>query len=340
LGGTDIVPRSVKASYVLEGIEEFLAKCARGLLKPREYFGKQTNYSVSDWCILTQSSITGWACIRGGMKLKFGDNPLRNKICPGTNKLRLNIIDESSISIELIREPCWERPPKGFYFCRKHFNTYYGQYIRFVFGTAKPNRKTPFFNLPSLLYMVYYGGEAVKVGTTIVLKGFRRFMEQPHLLTSIIYIGNNIEVVRELEIELSRTTPLSQAPRTKTRLSELQEALRREDEELKSRFLCKAMSYLESAGSKTKLPVVKEMVSEIMAKGFYINNIRSEGDELLKNSLMPSSVDEVNRLLGRAACVVNSLSRGLLVMECHGRVISVPYELLRDRIIRVEYLRQ
>jgi len=335
----NIVPRSVKASYIIKSIENFSAKCSRGLLPPKKYLGKQINYLIKEWCILAQSSQSGWVCISNDTRIRFNEKPLMNKLCPGNNKLRITHSNKGLVKLELIKEPCWEKPPEGFYFCKKHFNTYYGQYIRYVFGTAKPNKNNPFFRLPALLYTIYYGGEALKVGTTIIIKGFRRFMEQPHFLTSFLYIGSNIEVVRRLEIGLSKNTPLSQSPKTKIRLRELRSSLRKDPKELRKKFLCRIMSYLERVKDKPELTEVKEIMSEISTKGFHINNILTLNNKELLYSFMPESVDEASRFLRNADCIVKSLSQGLLVMDCGDKIVSVPYEILRDRLIKVEDLK-
>ena len=334
-----IVPRTVKASFTLESINGFLTKCPRGLLQPKEYFARQVNYFIKEWCILTQSSKSGWECISESSKLRFSNNPLMSKLCPGANKLKITALTEDLRRIELVREPCWETPPKGFYFCKKHFNTYYGQYIRYVFGTAKPNKNNPFFRVPALLYTIFYGGDTLKVGTTVIVKGFRRFMEQPYLLTSVLYIGNNIEIVRKLEVGLSKNTPLSQAPKTRRRIRELKEALSKGIDCVRNKFICKVMNYLEIVKSNPELPEVKEIIAGIIAEGFHINNIKTYGDDLLINSVIPQTLYDANKLLKNAECVIKSLSRGFLVMDCGRKVISIPYELLRDRLITLEYLR-
>lgn len=164
-------------------------------------------------------------------------------------------------------------------------------------------------------------------------------MEQPHLLTSFLYIGNNIEVVRKLEVGLSKNTPLSQSPKTKVRLRELKDSIRKDPRELRKKFLCRVISYLGMAKDKPELTEVKGILTEISAKGFYINNILTYNDEKLLGSFMPGSVDEANMLLKNADCIIESLSRGFLVMNCGDKIISVPYEILRDRLIKIEDLR-
>ena len=334
-----IVPRTVRASYILEGVENFGVKCFRGLLPPKRYSAKQFNYAIREWCILTQSSESGWECIARDTKLKFSNNPLMSKLCPGTIKPKVTPVSEGLIKVELSREPCWESPPKGYYFCRKHFNTYYGQYIRYVFGAVKLNRNNPFLKIPALLYTIFYGEEAIKVGTAILLKGFRRFMEQPHLLTSVLYVGINIEVVRGLEVTLSKNTPMSQAPKVSRRVTEIKDALMKGLKEVRKGFVCRVMSYLDMMKSEQYLHEIEEIKAGITSKGFSINNIRTGQDELLRDSITPKNLSEANRALKNAECTAISLSRGFLVLDCVKRVVSLPYEFLRDRLISLEYLR-
>ncbi len=309
------------------------------MLPPERVRALLSRYELVKWCILAQSSDEGWICIKEGDSLEFGETPLQNKVCPGNNKLQIKTTAEG-YEVTLTREPCWEVPNRGGPFCARHFNTYYGRYIRYVYGSKGPEDRNPFFKLPALLYTIYYGrGSPLKVGTTIILKGFRRFLEQPHYLTSILLIGRNIVEVRQLEVELSKKSSMSQAPRVKSRVEGVVSSLRGDVAEGAERFACLLTSQLQEAFSKKGSELLKQLVNLVKQKGIAINEISTPESYAISESVILGSVKEANTLLGDKECAVGGLANGFLILKCRDKEVGIPYELIRDRSINLRKYR-
>ncbi len=322
----------------MEGVKKQVVKCRRGLLPPENYSAFLTNISLRKWEIVTQTTEGIWGTVKKGSELAFVNEPIRERVCPGNNRLTI-ANEDKNIIINLMREPCWNKPKAGV-FCPKHFNTHYGRYIRYVFGSEKEDVENPFFKLPALLYTIYYGNDQLKVGTTIILKGFRRFLEQPYYLTSVIYIGNSISTVRKLEVTLSRAPSVSQAPRVGNRIAGIENALSRKQEESLERFACALVNSLEYINNTAlKQPEINDILGGLKSRGIWIYNIRSDYDDLLKDAILIKDLRQANEALSHRTCSIIYLSRGFLMMSCGSSKLALPYEIIRDREIHVEYVK-
>jgi len=324
-----LVPRTIYASFKIVDIVEGSAQCWAGLLGREEVRYRLTTYEVGEWRAIAQVP-QGFSELGIGTVVRFGDTPLKEKVCPGAEELVL-----SGDRIVMRREPCWEVPPKGMPFCPKHFNTNYGRYIRFVFGSGKPDPGNPFFKLPALVYMIYYGSSRLKVGTTIVLKGMRRFLEQPSPIASPLVIAPSIVEARKAEVGISRHRSVTQAPRQAERLSNLVSMLRD-----RVRWAPRAACALHSI--KTHISVVlKQALSDHATEygePYKLISLMPVGEEIGGKILMVHSIKEANRLLGGRQCTISAAYTGLLILRCSSEAVGLPFELVRDRLIEVEEL--
>ena len=324
-----LVPRTVYASFKVVDIVEDSAQCWAGLMGREKIRYRLTTYEVSDWRVITQVQ-GGFVELGIGTMVKFGGDPLREKVCPGAEELVI-----SGDRIVMRREPCWEVPPKGMPFCPKHFNTNYGRYIRYVFGSGRPDPGNPFFKLPALVYMIYYGSGRLKVGTTIVLKGMRRFLEQPSPIASPLVIAPSIVEARNAEVGISRHRSVTQAPKQTERLSNLVSMLRD-----RVRWAPRAACALHSL--KTHIGVVLKQALSGHAteygEPYKLISLMPVGEEIGERILMVHSVKEANKLLGSRQCTISAAFTGLLILRCGSESVGLPFELVRDRLIEVEEL--
>lgn len=324
-----LVPRTVYASFRILDLVEDSAHCWMGLLGKEKVRYRLATYAVSEWRVITQIP-QGFSGFGIGTVVRFGDNPLKEKVCPGAEELVL-----SGDRIVMRRIPCWEVPPKGMPFCPKHFNTDYGRYIRYVFGSGKPDPGNLFFKLPALVYMIYYGSGRMKVGTTIVLKGMRRFLEQPTPIASPILIAPSIVEARKAEVGISKHQSVTQAPRQAERLSNLAGMIRD-----RVRWAPKAACALHSL--KTHITsVLKQVLSAHAVKyeePYKLISLMPAGDEMGEKILMVHSVKEANRMLGGRRCTISAAYTGVLILRCDNKNVGLPFELVRDRLIEVEEL--
>ncbi len=331
-----IVARTIRASFRIKSVTKNEVKCPQGLLPPVKYVVRHVRYEISDWCILTQHSGKEWECLKEGIEIHFSKEPFREKICPGANHLKIIKKETEEIIASLEREPCWETPPEGTVFCPCHFNTPYGRYIRYVFGSAPHDNGNPFFQFPATLYTVYYGEGLVKVGTTIIIKGFRRLLEQPVFLASVIYVGRDIKEVRELEIWLSRNSRMSQAPKTKKRIMNILKSLKNDREKEVSKCACVLANYV-STSTRGEYPSDINLIKESLAsKGIWIADIDGGKEEDLLQCSIPVSVKELNKSLSEERCEVIGFEKGFLLLECSSSKYAIAYELMRDRKILAE----
>ncbi len=324
-----LVPRTVYASFKIVDIVEDSAQCWAGLMGKEEILYRLTTYEVSNWRMITQVG-QGFAELGIGTVVRFGNEPLKEKVCPGAEELVL-----SGDKIVMRREPCWEVPPKGMPFCPRHFNTNYGRYIRYVFGSGKPDPGNPFFKLPALVYMIYYGSSRVKVGTTIVLKGMRRFLEQPSPIASPLVIAPSIVEARKAEIGISRHRSVTQAPKQAERLSNLVSMLR-DRMRWAPRGAC-ALHSLKTHVSAVLNQVLKNNKKEF-GEPYRLISLMPVGGKVDERIIMAHTVKEANKLLSGMKCSISAAYTGLLILRCGREVIGLPFELVRDRLIEVEDL--
>lgn len=323
------MPRTVYASFKAVDIVEGSARCWAGLLGREKVGFRLATYEVSDWRAIVQLP-QGLSELGIGTVFRFGDAPLKEKVCPGDQELVL-----SGDEVLIRREPCWEVPPKGMPFCPKHFNTNYGRYIRYVFGSGRPDRRNPFFKIPALVYMIYYGSSRLKVGTTIVLKGMRRFLEQPSPMILPLVIAPSIVEAREVEVGISRHRSVSQAPRQAERLSNIV-SMFKDRLGWASRAACSIHSL------KAHVSAVLKQVLGNRLKGFRepykLVSLMPAGGELSEEPVMMHNVREASKFLGGRRCTLSAAYTGLLLLRCGGEVVGLPFELIRDRLIEVEEL--
>ncbi len=330
-----LIVRTVYSDISLEKRDVFSATCRRGLLPPQEIRIIYEKYSVRNTCLYAQVNGEDLQCVKEGATLFFERNPFRDKICPGTVTLELKETSGDLFEVRTERKGCLEIPPKGYVFCKKHFNTYYGQYIRFVFGSGKPNPRNPFFKVPAFLYSVYYGGEILKVGTTIVFKGMRRMLEQPILLTSLLYIAENIEEARGMEIFISHSKPFSQAPRSALRISNVFNAIEKDFQVLPRKFACLLNNSLRNL-RKTNAPRgIEKIILNIESKGIPIQSLAGDVDKLLQQAIPVENLDQANNVLEGKECLFSGIAKGFVILKCGKELYAVPFELFRDRRVEV-----
>lgn len=331
-----IVARTVYAGFRIKSVTKSEAGCPQGLLPPVKHVVYHVRYEISDWCILTQHGGKDWECLKEGTEIRFSKEPFKEKICPGANHLKIIKRGSEEVIASLEREPCWETPPEGTVFCPRHFNTSYGRYIRYVFGSTPYDNRNPFFQFPAILYTVYYGEGLVKVGTSIIIKGFRRLLEQPVFLASVIYVGKDVREVRELEIWLSRKSRMSQAPKTNKRIMNILKSLKSDRKKEVKRYACTLAKYV-SASAKGECPNGVNLIKESLAsKGIWIVDIDSGKEEDLLQCSIPVTIKELNKSLSEQRCTNIGFEKGFILLECDSGKYAIAYELMRDRKILAE----
>ncbi len=341
----ELVPRSIRAEFKLTGFKSLSTSCRLGLVgvvKPRVRIIEHLVSNVEVLCQARPCS-EGWINLSDGVIIKFGSNVLGPKLCPGSVELRIAAEDEGLRSVNLVREPCWSSPPINTVFCRRHFNTRYGRYVRFVYGTAGPDPTNPFFKLPTLLYFIYYGSGVLKVGTTLIVKGLRRFLEQPTYLALIVKLCRGVLEARKLEVGLSRgSRRLSQAPSMHLRTSEVLHSISKgNDLEDALRFACLA---IESVNEAVGRGAVNYDLINSLSKSLNIIKLKygSEStDELLRNALVATRAAEAEELLRSRELIFRGVRHGFTVFEDRVNCdkVLIPYNLLRDRLLMAEELR-
>lgn len=331
-----LIVRTVYGDISLEKRDVFSATCRRGLLPPQEVRIIYERYRVRNTCLYAQVNGEELQCVKEGTTLLFERNPFKDKICPGTVTLELKKASEGILEVYMERKGCLEIPPKGYVFCKKHFNTYYGQYIRFVFGSSKPNPRNPFFKVPAFLYSVYYGGEILKVGTTIIFKGMRRMLEQPVLLTSLLYIAENIKEAREMEIFISHSKPFSQAPRTALRISNVFNAIGKDFQILPKKFACLLNNSLRNLRKTNALRGIEKIILNIESKGIPIQSLAGDVDKLLQQATPVENISKANNVLEGKECLFSGIAKGFVILKCGKELYAVPFELFRDRRVEVD----
>ncbi|RLG85352.1 MAG: hypothetical protein DRO39_05835 [Thermoprotei archaeon] len=279
----------------------------------------------------------GWAFISRGTRIVFCTEPLRHRVCPGSVELSVSG-EPPLLNLSVLRKGCSSKPPPNTVFCPRHFNTDYGNYIRYIFsGRVQVNRSNPFFRLPAFLYTVYYGSELIKIGTVISFKGSRRLLEQPGLLYSFILAAPSIAEARKAEVALSSLPGVSQAPSAKERFSYLTRASHRSIEEHLRAFACRLATVLRRARSTG---ILKEELKRWFTqdKPLTVMNIDWGMDTPNIRILIRSS--DINKILSGDSCVVEGYAHGALLLNCASAgSVAVPYELLRDRVLCLELLK-
>ncbi len=333
------VVRALNAVFDVGEVVRNDIECRVGLLPPRVVNVVMTTYRVRNTQLLVQldDPRNGWFLIEEGAVIKFNDGEaLGPKLCPGAVHLDLIEKTDESVTFHMVREGCWEEPPSRAPFCPKHFNTRYGQYVRYVFGSGKPNPDNPFFHLPALLYAVFYGGDRLKVGTTIIIKGLRRFLEQPVYLVALLKLCRNIGEARELEVWFSKSSRLfSQAPSMKFRIGDIIRSLMRKD---LARDTCKFVRSLilavtEATSRRGRPGSSKSLADRLWRKLSVINVTHPDLEEELLKSRVAVDVSMAGKVLAGRAAEFLGIVRGfiLLGVDSAGN-FAVPYEVFRDRL--------
>jgi len=333
------VVRTLNAVFDVSEVTRDVVECRVGLLPPRAVNVIMTTYKVHNTRLLIQldDPRMGWRLIDEGTVIKFnGGRALGPKLCPGAIHLDLVERTDEATVFHMLREGCWEEPPPRVPFCSKHFNTRYGQYVRYVFGSGKPNPSNPFFHLPALLYAVFYGGSRLKVGTTIIIKGLRRFLEQPVYLVALLELCRNIEEARELEVWFSKSSRLfSQAPSMKFRIGDIIRSLMRKD---LAKDMCKFVRSLilavTEATSKRGRPSSSKSLADQLWRKLSIINLTCPGlDEELLRSRVAVDVSMADKVLAGRAAEFLGIARGFILLgtDSAGN-FAIPYEVFRDRL--------
>lgn len=329
--------RDIDASLLASGVRRYEFSCPAGLFGRFVQRAVLEELRVARLGVLAEILGGGWVLITRGTRMLFCSEPLRHRVCPGS--IDVSVGGEPPVlNLSITREGCSSKPPPNTVFCPRHFNTWYGRYIRFVFGgRVTIDRSNPFFRLPALLYAVYYGSEVIKVGTVISFKGSRRLLEQPGLLYSFILAAPSIAEARRAEIALSSLTGVSQAPSTKERFSYLTRASHRSIEEHLRAFACRLATVLRRTGSTG---ILKEELKRWFTqdKPLTVMNIDWGMDTPNIRILIRSS--DINKMLSGDSCVVEGYAHGALFLNCTSAgSVAVPYELLRDRVLCLELLK-
>jgi len=333
------VVRALRAVFNVSEVMRDSVECRVGLLPPRAVNVIFTTYEVRDTRLLVQvdDPRDNWCLVEEGSTIRFNDGKAFGpKLCPGAVHLDLIERSDGVATYYMLREGCWKEPPPRTPFCPRHFNTRYGQYVRYVFGSGKPNPDNPFFHLPALLYAVFYGGDRLKVGTTIVIKGLRRFLEQPVYLVALLKLCRNIEEARELEVWFSKSSRLfSQAPSMKFRIGDILRSLTRND---LTRDMCRFVRSLilavtEATSRRGRPGSSKSLADQLWRKLSVINVARQSLEEELLRSRVAVDVNMADRALAGRVAEFLGIARGfiLLGVESVGN-LAVPYEVFRDRL--------
>ncbi len=337
-----LVVRAIEASFKLSSMTRLSTSCRLGLIP-----GPKLNVLLSEY-VITRSALKaqvegleGITTVQAGTRLRFSRNPFGPRVCPGSVHLEMAPSGEGLKYLRLWREACWSIPPKNAVFCPKHFNSRYGRYIRFVFGSTPPDPLNPFFRLPTLLYSIYYGpGYAtLKVGTTLILKGLRRFLEQPTYLAALLRLCRNVEEARALETWLSRSSRrFSQAPSMRSRVAGIAARLCGEDLATEAgRFACALLNAVSEAAARRGGPAeVAEVLAGIRR---CVRVITFSLEALPRPVRMCGSIKDAGELLGGREAVFLGIASGFLDLDVEGvgRVL-VPYEFFRDRLVGAELL--
>jgi hypothetical protein len=273
-----------------------------------------------------------------GTTIRFnGGKALGPKLCPGAVHLDLIERTDGTVTFHMLREGCWEEPPPRTPFCPKHFNTRYGQYVRYVFGSGKPNPDNPFFHLPALLYAVFYGGDRLKVGTTIIIKGLRRFLEQPVYLVALLKLCRNVEEARELEVWFSKSSRLfSQAPSMKFRIGDIIRSLMRKD---LNKDMCRFVRSLilavtEATSRKGRPSSSKSLADQLWKKLSVINVSCPDLEEELLRSRVAIDANMADKVLAGRTAEFLGIARGFILLRVDSAGnFAVPYEVFRDRLV-------
>ncbi|RLG77144.1 MAG: hypothetical protein DRO12_02945 [Thermoprotei archaeon] len=329
--------RDIDASLHCSGAENFVFRCPAGLFEKFEQRVVFLKLKVERLRVLAEVlEGGGWLFISPGTRLLFCDEPLRHRVCPGSVELSVRG-EPPLLNLSVTRLGCSSKPPPNTVFCPRHFNTSYGNYIRFVFGgRANVDRFNPFFRLPAFLYAVYYGSEPIKVGTVISFKGSRRLLEQPGLLYSFILAAPSIAEARIAEVAFSSLPGVSQAPSPKERFSYLAQAQGRSAEEHLHAFACRLVAILRRARSAG---ILKEELRKWFAQGKPLTVVSIEWEARALGTRLVVGSQNINKTLSGDSCVVEGYAHGALLLNCAsaGRVV-VPYENLRDRALCVDLL--
>ncbi len=313
--------------------------CRLGLIRGPEVSMLLLKYAVTRTALKAQvEGVDDVITVEEGSELRFSESPFGPKVCPGSVGLEMAISGDNLTYLRLWREVCWSIPPKNSALCPKHFNSRYGRYLRFVFGSAPPDPLNPFFKLPAMLYSIYYGSEraALKVGITLVLKGMRRFLEQPTYLAAPIRLCRNIEEARALEVWFSKASRrFSQAPSIRSRIASVVERLRAgEVTRDAGMFACALLNAVSEAAARRGGPAEVTEVLESVRKCVRI--ISLQPDTLsLRDVRVCSDVREAAKMLGGRRARFLGMVSGFLVLDIKtdGKVL-IPYEFFRDRLVR------
>ncbi len=333
------VVRALNAVFNVSEVAHDNIECRVGLLPPRAVNVIMTTYRVRNTQLLIQldDPHSNWCLIEEGTIIRFNNGKaLGPKLCPGTVHLDLIKRTDEIITFHMLREECWDEPPPHAPFCPRHFNTKYGQYVRYVFGSGKPNPDNPFFHLPALLYAVFYGGDRLKVGTTIIIKGLRRFLEQPVYLVALLKLCRNIEEARELEVWFSKSSRLfSQAPSMKLRIGDIIRSLTRKNlTKDMCRFVRSLILAVTEATSRRGRPgSSKSLADQLWRKLSVINVTRPELEEELLRSRVAVDVNMADKVLAGRVAEFLGIVRGFILLGVNGAGnFAVPYEVFRDRL--------
>ncbi len=332
----------VRALRAVFGVSEVLhdsVECRVGLLPPRAVNVILTTYEVRDTRLLVQleDPHDNWYLVKEGSIIRFNDGKAFGpKLCPGAIHLDLIERNDGVVTYHMLREGCWEEPPPRAPFCPRHFNTRYGQYVRYVFGSGKPNPDNPFFHLPALLYAIFYGGNRLKVGTTIIIKGLRRFLEQPIYLVALLKLCRNIEEARELEVWFSKSSRLfSQAPSMKFRIGDILRSLTRKDlTKDMCRFVRSLILAVTEATSRRGRPGSSKSLADQLWRKLSVINVTHQNleNELLRSRVAVNADMADKALTGRAAEFLG-ITKGFILLSVEGvGNLAVPYEVFRDRL--------
>ena len=338
--------RTLKAVFDVETVTRDSVECRVGLLPPRMVNVILTAYNVRDTQLLIQldDPHNNWGLVEEGTTIKFKERKAFGpKLCPGA--VHLDLVERSNeiITYHMLREGCWEEPPQRTPFCPRHFNTRYGQYVRYVFGSGKPNPDNPFFHIPTLLYAVFYGSDRLKVGTTIIIKGLRRFLEQPVYLVALLKLCRNIEEARELEVWFSKSSRLfSQAPSMKFRIGDILRSLAKRD---LTKDMCKFVRSLilavtEATSRRGRPGSSKSLADQLWKKLSVINITHQNLEKELLKSRVAVDVNMADKVLAGRTTEFLGIAKGFILLNVNGvGNLAVPYEVFRDRLTYAHIVR-
>ncbi len=258
--------------------------------------------------------------LRRGDRVRFRKPVALYRSCGG--EVVLSIVRRNDlIEVSSIRELC-SRKALSDGFCAVHRHSEYRSYLRMVFGiTNTAPSGVPLAQVPHMVYAMYVGGSALKVGIANGLKNVGRLYEQLFLLSSILAFVSDANAARRLEVALSNAKHgVYERLTVKERLEHIT-SFRDIDASLRI-FVSRLYTHV--------LPKLKRFVSIKDSKPLPVIAFSEEMLSRIESSTRICSEKDLDNLEGCFE-ITSYAPGGIVLEECSGRQrVYVPYQLLRN----------